>query len=101
MAHKQKKLIAAAVYSLKPGGSLIYSTCTFSPEENEEIIDWILNKFKEELKLLPIDVPFNNVIKGFTSWGQKKFSETLKLARRIIPNEFMEGFFIAKLQKSQ
>ena len=99
MKHKQKKLLAAAIYALKEGGELIYSTCTFSPEENEEVIDWALGKFKQHLKVIPISIPLKNCLCGLTQWQDKHFSLALKGTLRIIPNDYMEGFFIAKLKK--
>ena len=43
----QRKLLSTAVKLLKPGGTLVYSTCTFVSEENEEQIAWLLNHFPE------------------------------------------------------
>lgn len=99
MAHKQKKLLASAIKSLKEGGILVYSTCTFSPEENEEIINWALNKFKDKLEIIPVSLPIKNIKPGLIEWKGKKFSSSLKLSLRILPNDFMEGFYIAKLRK--
>ena len=99
MVHKQKKLLHAAFFALKEGGILVYSTCTFSPEENEGIIDWAINKFKEKIEILPVELPFKNQQPGLAGWKEKRFSPFLKLTKRIIPNDFMEGFFIAKLKK--
>jgi len=100
MMHKQKKLLHSAFFALKEGGELIYSTCTFSPEENEGVIDWFINKFKDKSELLPIDIPLSNAKQGFRRYKDKKFSDSLSLSRRIIPNGTMEGFFIAKLKKT-
>ena len=99
MAHKQKKLLHAAFFALCEGGTLVYSTCTFSPEENEAIINWFLNKFKDKIEILPVRIPLSNVREGLVRWGDRKFSQSLRLAKRIIPNDTMEGFFIAKLKK--
>jgi 16S rRNA (cytosine1407-C5)-methyltransferase len=99
LRHKQKSLLHSAFFALKEGGELVYSTCAFSPEENEEVIDWLLTKFKEQLEIVPVEIPLNNVFCGITRWRGGNFSAALKLTRRIIPNEFMEGFFIAKLRK--
>jgi len=100
LSHKQKSLLHSAVFSLKEGGELVYSTCTFSPEENEEVIDWLLAKFKEQLEIVPIEFPLNNVFCGITKWRNKRYSDACKFTRRIIPNEFMEGFFVAKIRKT-
>lgn len=99
MAHKQKKLMHSAFFALRPGGELVYSTCTFSPEENEEIIEWFIDKFKDKVELLPVKIPLPNVIDGLVRFQDKKFSSSLRLTKRIIPNEKMEGFFVAKLKK--
>ena len=99
MAHKQKRLISSAYYALKPGGELLYSTCTFSPEENEEVVNWALNKFKDKIELVPVNIPLKNTSPGLTKWRKKFFSSALNRALRIIPNEYMEGFFIALFKK--
>jgi 16S rRNA (cytosine1407-C5)-methyltransferase len=99
MMHKQKKLISSAFYALKEGGILVYSTCTFSPEENEVVIDWFINKFKNKVELLPIEIPLKNVCEGLKKWEDKKFSSSISLTKRVLPNEYFEGFFIAKLRK--
>ncbi|MDD5583716.1 MAG: RsmB/NOP family class I SAM-dependent RNA methyltransferase [Candidatus Omnitrophica bacterium] len=99
LSHKQRNLLHAAFFALKEGGELVYSTCTFSPEENEGVIDWFLNKFKDKLEMVPFEIPLSNVFQGIVAWEGKKFSPACRLCRRIVPNEFMEGFFVAKLKK--
>ena len=98
LAHTQKVLIYSGICALRPGGELVYSTCTFSPEENEEVVDWALNKF-EGLHLAPVEIPLPNKARGLTAWDGKSFSKNLSMALRILPNEYMEGFFIAKFKK--
>lgn len=97
MAHKQKRLLYSAVSCLKEGGELVYSTCTFAPEENEAALDWALNKFAW-LKVVPVVLPMKNVKAGLTSWRGRQFSPALRYALRIIPDDIMEGFFIAKFK---
>lgn len=100
MVRTQKKLLYAAFFALKEEGVMVYSTCTFSPEENEEIISWFLDKFEGKVELQPIDIPLNNVYQGLGCWKDKQFASHLRFTRRIVPNEYMEGFFIAKLKKT-
>ncbi|MDD4954611.1 MAG: RsmB/NOP family class I SAM-dependent RNA methyltransferase [Candidatus Omnitrophica bacterium] len=100
LSHKQKSLLHSAFFALKEGGELVYSTCTFSPEENEGVIEWFVEKFKGQLEIVPIEFPLNNVFCGITKWRGKHFANNLKLTRRVIPNEFMEAFFVAKLKKT-
>ena len=44
-AARQKLILADAMKMLKQGGTLVYSTCTFAPEEDEQIITWLLNEY--------------------------------------------------------
>ncbi len=100
LSHTQKVLIYSGVSALKDGGELVYSTCTFSPEENEEVVDWALGKF-EGLRLLPVDVPVPNKTRGLPAWNGKRFHKDMGLAVRVLPDEYMEGFFMAKLKKEK
>lgn len=52
-AKRQKEILVHAVSMLRPGGMLLYSTCTFSPEEDEQVIAYLLKRFPE-LELVPI-----------------------------------------------
>ena len=53
----QRKLFTTAVQLLKPGGTLVYSTCTIFPSENERIVAWALEKFHDQIDLVPAE-PF-------------------------------------------
>lgn len=94
----QKKLIDSAYHALKSGGVIVYSTCTLNTLENEEVINYAIDKYKD-LKLEFIEINLPNVIRGKTTFNDKQYNEELYKAIRIIPNEYMEGFFIAKLIK--
>lgn len=95
----QKRLILSAWQSLKPGGTLLYSTCSFAPEENEAVVDFLLTKASQEAVLLPVDLPISNTMEGLTEWGKRHFSSELRLSRRILPDGEMDGFFLAKIRK--
>ena len=99
MVGKQKKLLHASFFALKEGGELVYSTCTFSPEENEGVIDWFSNKFKNKVKIMPVDIPLENTEMGIRKWRDRKYSADVRMTKRILPNDYMEGFFIAKIKK--
>ena len=99
MARKQRKLILSALKALRRGGILVYSTCTFAPEENEGVINFALEKLKDEAELEPIQFPISNQMSGLVSWGKERFHPSLKKAVRIFPNHQMEGFFIARIRK--
>ena len=95
----QKTLLERAIELLESGGEIVYSTCTHAPEENEEVIDFILRKFKNvklEKILLPLEVKFRE---GIKKWQEKEYLEKIKYSCRIYPQDNdTEGFFIAKLK---
>jgi NOL1/NOP2/sun family putative RNA methylase len=95
----QCHLLRSAVTMTKPGGVIVYSTCTLSPEENERVIDWILQKESDRVHVEPIELPLENVLPGITHWEQQEFSEQVRHTVRVLPSELMEGFFLAKLCK--
>lgn len=75
LVKRQKWLLRSAVSATKPGGIIVYSTCTMEPAENENVVEWILKKEQGKLELVE---PMTH----------------------IYPSELMEGFFVAKLQKT-
>lgn len=81
----QSALFTSAVKALRPGGVLVYSTCTLAPEENEMMVEWALAKFPQ-LKLEKINLDFKYrlpVLKSFP-------------AIKAMPSKISEGFFVAK-----
>jgi len=98
LSNLQKKLIITAFNCLKDKGILVYSTCSVEPEENEEVIDFLLKKFKnaklEEIKLKIKRSP------AILEFENKKYSKEIKKCLRIWPQDNdTEGFFIAKIKK--
>lgn len=82
----QKSILTNASKYVKIGGTLLYSTCTINKKENEENIQWFLKNF-DNYEIEPLFYgDLNNII-------YDKFGVT------ILPNEHMDGFFIAKLKK--
>lgn len=99
MVRKQRRLVYSAVNSLKPGGVLVYATCTFAPEENEGIIDWMLGRFGDSLAVEPFEVPVGEVRMGLRVWQGRPLNEAVTGARRILPDGVMEGFFLCRIRK--
>ncbi|MFX1319752.1 MAG: NOL1/NOP2/sun family putative RNA methylase [Promethearchaeota archaeon] len=92
----QRKLIVAAAKLLRRGGVLVYSTCSFAPEENEEIIDFALQRCP--LRVISTNLPFGD--SGLTTFFGREVDASLRLARRFYPYKHgMEGFFICKMEK--
>jgi NOL1/NOP2/sun family putative RNA methylase len=98
LQNAQKRMIVAAYNLLKPGGKLVYSTCTFAPEENELVVSHLLKKYPEA-QIMPIDLPITNLIPALNSWKGKSLPSVITNAKRVRPNEYMEGFFVAVIEK--
>lgn len=99
MVFKQRALFKSAFLALKPGGLMVYATCTFAPEENEGILDWALGKTNNQMEILKWTPPVPNGMSGITSWEGKIFSPEVQKSCRILPNAQMTAFFIALIRK--
>lgn len=98
LSRLQKGLLAYAIEILKPKGEIVYSTCTHAPEENEEVIDFVLKKY-DNIKMEKIFIPVKTT-PGIKKWKDKEYLEDIKFTCRIYPHiSNTEGFFIAKLRK--
>ncbi len=92
----QKKLIASAICLLKPEGELVYSTCTHAPEEDEENVNFLAEKFNMEI--IPVHLPVK-CRRGISEWEGKTFPDEIKNCCRVYPQDNdTEGFFLAKLR---
>ncbi len=100
MSRKQKRLLYSAIQCVKPGGLVLYSTCTFAPEENEAIVSKMLRKFSGRLEVVPVEVALENSVPGLSGWNGRRYAPELQQALRILPNELMEGFFVCLLRKT-
>ncbi|HEX5710453.1 MAG TPA: RsmB/NOP family class I SAM-dependent RNA methyltransferase, partial [Sulfuricurvum sp.] len=96
----QRRLLLSAYDALKPGGRLLYSTCSFSPEENESPLQHLLERHGEHLKILPLSLPFDNIQKPLARWGKEIYDERIQNAVRILPTDTIDGFFICLLEKN-
>ena len=92
----QQEIIQHAISMLKPGGLLMYSTCTFSPVENEGLISYVLEQFPE-MELLDME-DYPGFTPGNPQWGNG--DTRLLKTRRIFPHHMDgEGHFLALLRK--
>lgn len=94
-ALRQREILTEAVKVIKPGGELIYSTCTFAPEEDEQIVAWLVEKYGFEI--LPVK-KYEGMVAGKPEWANG--NKDLEKCVRLFPHKFNgEGHFIAKLKK--
>ena len=92
----QRELILQAADMLRPGGLLLYSTCTFAPTEDEGVVSWLLEK-RPDMKLLEIP-QHSGFSPGVPGWGNGM--ESLKRCVRLFPHKIDgEGHFMALLKK--
>lgn len=95
-ASMQREILESVDEMLKPGGTLVYSTCTFSPEEDERMIVEFMDKHPYyELQEIP---KLGGIASGRPEWGNG--SEELSKTARLWPHKLRgEGHFVAKLKK--
>ena len=87
-SRKQRALIDSAFRCLKPGGVLVYCTCTFALKENEEVVEWLLRRH-ETAELHPFRID-----------GAPGEEGALPGTLRIVPDDIFDGFFVAVIHKS-
>ncbi|KHF27694.1 Ribosomal RNA small subunit methyltransferase F [Anoxybacillus sp. BCO1] len=96
-AQTQKHILSCAYKMLNEGGTLVYSTCTFSPEENEQMIDWFLATY-DDMELVPIEKE-HGIQPGVTHWTNTH-NEQIAHTARLWPHHLRgEGHFVAKMRK--
>lgn len=95
LARKQKQLLFSAIQATKPGGRIVYCTCSFAPEENELVVSHALKKLPEDIRLLPVELPIENIQQGLTSWNSKEMSPELAKTVRILPDSVYNAMYLA------
>lgn len=94
----QKGLLRAAFHMLRPGGSLVYSTCSLSLEENEEVLLALIDKFPDQVEILPVD---NFPVPSLPPEQAARFPAEFTRCVRVWPHlHDTEGAFVVKLRKS-
>ena len=98
LANAQKKLILGSFDNLKPQGTLVYSTCSLEPEEDEGVIDFLLSQRKDaKLQKISLDVASSKTILDFQN---KTYDPEIKKCLRVWPQDNdTDGFFVAKIKK--
>ncbi|MHA2379529.1 MAG: RsmB/NOP family class I SAM-dependent RNA methyltransferase [Candidatus Thorarchaeota archaeon] len=96
-ATKEDELLEAAVIGLAPGGTMVYSTCSIAPEENEYVVDGVLQRHPE---MQVVEIPFEFGSPGYVEPYGVSLNSSLSQTRRFLPHlHGTEGFFICKMMK--
>ena len=91
IAATQRDLIDSAFHALRPGGVLIYSTCTLNTIENQQVIAWLLTRYPDAIEILSLQDLFAGAEAALTPEGYL----------HVFPHCFdSEGFFVARLRKT-
>jgi NOL1/NOP2/sun family putative RNA methylase len=92
----QRDILKRAIRLTRPGGTVVYSTCTFAPEENEAVLDAVLES--EDCELRAFDLPLASD-PGVTEWRGETYTERVGRAKRVWPHRSNTGgFFCANLE---
>ncbi len=90
----QKGILSNTINLVEPGGTVIYSTCTFAPEENEEVV----NHVSDRVEIIEIELGLESS-PGLTKWRGNTYPEEIERTRRIYPHQNdTGGFYVAKLR---
>lgn len=99
LVQTQKGLILGAYRALKPGGKLVYSTCTLVPEENEGVVTYLLGR-NPEARILQVKLKGLKTRHGLIEWKERCYPTQVKYTLRIYPQDNLtEGFYIALIEK--
>jgi len=91
-AATQRELIDSAFHALRPGGTLVYSTCTLNRDENEDVCLWLKAQYPDAVEFLPLNDLFATADEAATPEG----------FLHVFPQIYdCEGFFVARLRKTQ
>ncbi len=100
MAKRQKKAIVRGFDLLVPGGRLVYSTCSLSPEEDEGVIAHLIEK-RPQARIKPLGVGGIASSQGLEEYEGRKYPEQVKDCTRLYPHKWgCQPFFIAVIEKT-
>lgn len=93
----QESLLRQAIRLTRPGGVVVYSTCTFAPEENEAVVHRVLADSPVEIEPIPLDLPHSP---GLSSWQGHSFAPAITQTWRVYPHHLDSGgLFMARLRR--
>ncbi len=101
LGERQGQLLASALAALKPGGQLVYATCSLAPEEDEAVLDRLLNAYPGAIQIEEVSNKLSLDAPGLTHYAENTYHPDLVHALRLWPHRTgMSGFFCALLTKT-
>ena len=115
----QKRLLGSGFRLLKPGGTLVYSTCSFSVQQNEDVVRWLLTEHPSQAVLIPVEFPVSSSSSRNPFIVAGKLEGTVRLYPTLLHHPmhplqedekktvdasvglYGDGFFIAKIRKKK
>lgn len=105
----QTRILRRALRLTRPGGVVLYSTCTYAPEENEGVLDTIIREFEGSVEIVPLHgeksdpeivLPALKTSPGLSNWAGQEFHPAVSGAVRFYPHHNdTGGFFVAALRR--
>lgn len=94
----QTKMLSIAFRLLRPGGTLVYSTCTVAPEENEAPVSTLLER-QSEARVEPLHLGGAPAVPAVTRWENERYDPAIAGALRLAPEGPFEAFFVCRIRK--
>ncbi len=101
----QTAILTRALRLCRPDGRVVYSTCTFAPEENEGVVETAIQRaaeFDVTVTIEPVSLPDFDYDQGLTTWRGREFRPTMRRAIRVWPHcNDTGGFFAVRLRRQR
>lgn len=102
LADHQLRILRSAIRRVRPGGRIVYATCTYAPEENESVVSSVVERPDpgHDVRILPYPIPGIKTAAGLTAWNGRTYPGDMEHAVRLWPHQSdTGGFFSVLLEK--
>lgn len=101
LARRQHNLLVSAIHAAKPGGQIVYSTCTLAPEEDELVLQSVIDILGDQIQIDPVQLPSGIPSSALLEYQGKRLDPQMSRAFRLWPHIFRTaGFFAARISKN-
>ena len=101
LAARQLRLLESALRAAKPGGQVVYSTCTLAPQEDELVLAALLERYPRQVRIEDISAHLPVPAPALTAFDGRELPEQVRRALRLWPHRLgTAGFFAARLTKT-